>query len=60
MLWSSTNGFRCVTYVALGALVGTIASSNRDLLDRLRVLAERDPLTGLGNSSRSVTTSGSG
>ncbi len=50
VLWSSTNGYRCATYVLLGALVGAIAQSNRELLARLRFLAERDPLTGLGNS----------
>jgi diguanylate cyclase len=50
VLWNSANGFRFVTYVALGALVGGIAQSNRDLLDRLRILAECDPLTGLANS----------
>ena len=50
VLWSSTNGYRCATYVLLGALVGAIAQSNRDLLARLRVLAECDALTGLGNS----------
>jgi diguanylate cyclase (GGDEF)-like protein len=50
MLLSAANGYRCVTYVLLGALVGAIAQSNRDLLARLRVLAECDPLTGLGNS----------
>ncbi len=50
VLWSSANGYRCATYVLLGALVGAIAQSNRELLGRLRVLAECDPLTGLGNS----------
>jgi diguanylate cyclase (GGDEF)-like protein len=50
VLWSSANGYRCATYVLLGALVGAIAQSNRELLARLRVLAECDPLTGLGNS----------
>ena len=50
VLWSSANGYRFVTYVALGLLVGGIAQSNRDLVDKLRVLAECDPLTGLANS----------
>ena len=50
VLLSSTNGYRCATYVLLGALVGAIAQSNRELLGRLRFLAESDPLTGLGNS----------
>jgi diguanylate cyclase (GGDEF)-like protein len=50
VLWSSANGYRFLTYIALGLLVGGIAQSNRDLLDKLRVLAECDPLTGLANS----------
>jgi diguanylate cyclase (GGDEF)-like protein len=50
VLWSSSNGYRCATYVLLGVLVGAIAQSNRELLGRLRVLADCDPLTGLGNS----------
>ena len=50
VLWSSSNGYRCATYVLLGALVGAIAQSNRELLGKLRVLAECDALTGLGNS----------
>ncbi len=50
ILWSSSDAFRVVTYIALGALFGAIAQSNRQLLARLRVLAECDPLTGLGNS----------
>jgi diguanylate cyclase (GGDEF)-like protein len=50
ILWSSSNGYRCATYVLLGALVGAIAQSNRELLEKLRVLAESDALTGLGNS----------
>jgi diguanylate cyclase (GGDEF)-like protein len=49
-LWSSSNGFRIVTYIALGVLVGAIAQNNRELLARLRFLADSDPLTGLGNS----------
>ena len=49
-LLSSSNGFRVVTYIALGVLVGAIAQNNRDLLARLRVLADCDPLTGLRNS----------
>ena len=50
VLLSSENGYRCATYVLLGALVGAIAQSNRELLGRLRIFAECDPLTGLGNS----------
>jgi diguanylate cyclase (GGDEF)-like protein len=34
----------------MGALVGWFAAHNRDLVDRLQVLAERDYLTGLPNT----------
>ena len=50
VLWSSANGYRCATYILLGALVGAIAQSNRELFARLRMMAECDALTGLGNS----------
>jgi diguanylate cyclase (GGDEF)-like protein len=41
---------RAVTYVTIGALIGWFASRNRAMLDELRVLAERDVLTGLPNT----------
>jgi diguanylate cyclase (GGDEF)-like protein len=41
---------RFVTYVTIGALVGWFAQNNRSLVDRLRVAAERDFLTGLLNT----------
>jgi diguanylate cyclase (GGDEF)-like protein len=41
---------RFVTYTTMGALVGWFASNNRLLVDRLRVAAERDFLTGLLNT----------
>ncbi len=50
VLVSGTNFFRCATFVALGVLVGAVASSNRKLLSELHLLASRDPLTGLGNT----------
>lgn len=41
---------RGVTYVSIGALIGFFASRNRSMLDELRILAERDILTGLPNT----------
>ena len=40
---------RLVTFVASGALIGWFARSNRELIERLEVLAKRDRLTGLPN-----------
>lgn len=41
---------RGVTYVTVGALIGWFASRNRAMVAELRVLAERDVLTGLPNT----------
>jgi diguanylate cyclase (GGDEF)-like protein len=41
---------RGVTFVTIGALIGWFASRNRSMVDELRVLAERDALTGLPNT----------
>ena len=41
---------RFVTFVSIGALIGSFASRNRAMLDELRILAERDVLTGLPNT----------
>jgi diguanylate cyclase (GGDEF)-like protein len=41
---------RGVTYVTIGALIGWFASHNRALVAELRVLADRDVLTGLPNT----------
>ncbi len=41
---------RGVTYVTVGALIGWFASRNRAMVSELRVLAERDVLTGLPNT----------
>jgi diguanylate cyclase (GGDEF)-like protein len=41
---------RGVTYVTIGALIGWFAARNRGMVDELRVLAERDVLTGLPNT----------
>jgi diguanylate cyclase (GGDEF)-like protein len=41
---------RLAVFVSMGALVGWFASSKRNLVEELRVLAERDTLTGLPNT----------
>lgn len=41
---------RVITYTGMGVLVGWFASQNVELVDRLRILAERDFLTGLPNT----------
>jgi diguanylate cyclase (GGDEF)-like protein len=41
---------RFVTFVSVGALIGLFASRNRTMMDELRILAERDVLTGLPNT----------
>jgi len=41
---------RGITYVTIGALIGWFASHNRVMVDELRVLADRDVLTGLPNT----------
>jgi len=41
---------RAFTYVTIGGLIGWFAGRNRTMLSELRVLAERDSLTGLPNT----------
>ena len=41
---------RFVTFVSIGTLIGLFASRNRAMLSELRILAERDVLTGLPNT----------
>jgi len=41
---------RALTYVTIGGLIGWFAGQNRKMLAELRVLAERDSLTGLPNT----------
>jgi diguanylate cyclase (GGDEF)-like protein len=41
---------RLATYVSIGALIGWFASRNRTMMSELRILAERDVLTGLPNT----------
>ena len=45
-----STAIRFVTFVSIGALIGLFASRNRSMLDELRILAERDVLTGLPNT----------
>jgi diguanylate cyclase (GGDEF)-like protein len=47
---SAQMGIRLVMFTAMGALIGWFASSNRDLLGRLREHAAQDFLTGLLNA----------
>jgi diguanylate cyclase (GGDEF)-like protein len=47
---TTSTAIRFVTYVTVGAVTGYFAQSNRTLLAELRVLAERDALTGLPNT----------
>jgi diguanylate cyclase (GGDEF)-like protein len=49
---TSATGIRLVTYTIVGTLMGFYASRNRQLVDRLRDLAGRDFVTGLGNARR--------
>src|SRR5215470_9167835 len=41
---------RAITYVTIGGLIGWFAGRSRSMLAELRVLAERDSLTGLPNT----------
>jgi diguanylate cyclase (GGDEF)-like protein len=41
---------RCLTFVSIGALIGLFAKRNRLMVNELRILAERDVLTGLPNT----------
>jgi diguanylate cyclase (GGDEF)-like protein len=45
-----STGLRLITFTAIGVLIGFFARRNRILVDELRVLAERDFLTGLPNT----------
>lgn len=47
---TGSTAIRLVTFVSIGALIGLFASSNRAMVDELRILAERDILTGLPNT----------
>lgn len=47
---TGSTAIRFVTFVSIGALIGQFASRNRAMVDELRILAERDILTGLPNT----------
>jgi diguanylate cyclase (GGDEF)-like protein len=47
---TESTALRLVTYTVMGLLVGWFARRNRTLLGELRILAERDFLTGLPNT----------
>lgn len=47
---TSATAIRLVTFTIVGTLMGFYASRNRQLVDRLRELAGRDFVTGLGNA----------
>jgi diguanylate cyclase (GGDEF)-like protein len=45
-----STAIRCVTFVSIGFVIGYFAARNRVMLEELRILAERDILTGLPNT----------
>ena len=47
---STSTGIRFVTYLTVGVVTGYFAKRNRTLLAELRLLADRDALTGLPNT----------
>lgn len=47
---TGSTAIRLMTFVSIGALIGQFANRNRAMVDELRVLAERDILTGLPNT----------
>jgi diguanylate cyclase (GGDEF)-like protein len=51
-LLTASTAIRVVTFVSTGVLIGWFAHSNRDLVTRMRSLAETDSLTALPNIRR--------
>ena len=49
-LLTVSTAIRCVTFVSIGWVIGSFAGRNRVMLEELRILAERDILTGLPNT----------
>lgn len=47
---TGSTAIRCVTFVSIGFVIGYFAGRNRVMLEELRILAERDILTGLPNT----------
>ena len=51
-LLTSSTAIRLCTFITIGVLIGWFARSNRELVARMRELAETDSLTGLPNTRR--------
>jgi len=49
-VFTTSTGIRFVTFVTVGIVTGYFAKRNRTLLAELRLLADRDALTGLPNT----------
>ena len=49
-LLTASTAIRCITFVSIGWVIGFFAGRNRVMLEELRILAERDILTGLPNT----------
>ena len=47
---TASTAIRCITFVSIGFVIGWFAGRNRVMLEELRILAERDILTGLPNT----------
>ncbi|HEY7706844.1 MAG TPA: GGDEF domain-containing protein [Gaiellaceae bacterium] len=47
---TASTVIRCVTFVSIGCLIGYFARRSRMMVEELRILAERDVLTGLPNT----------
>ena len=47
---TASTAIRCLTFVSIGFVIGWFAGRNRVMLEELRILAERDVLTGLPNT----------
>jgi diguanylate cyclase (GGDEF)-like protein len=47
---TASTAIRCITFVSIGFVIGWFAGRNRSMLAELRILAERDILTGLPNT----------
>ena len=47
---TASTGIRFITFVSIGFVIGWFAGRNRLMLEELRILAERDILTGLPNT----------
>jgi K+-sensing histidine kinase KdpD len=59
-VFTTSTGIRFVTFVTVGIVTGYFAKRNRTLLAELRLLADRDALTGLPNTRVSSARSANG